>query len=109
MIFAALALSACGSKNAADNSAVGEENAASQTIVTNDVTAIDAATGEAANMAPDVNYTFDESNLENGTNTSNTTATTSNSAATHRPARKAAKPAAADANSVESAPANSAQ
>ena len=103
MIFAALALSACGSKNAADNSAVGEENAASQTIVTNDVTAIDAATGEAANMAPDVNYTFDESNLENGTNTSNNTVS-------HKPpARKAAKAATAETNSVESAPANSAQ
>ena len=101
-IFAALALSACGSKTTADNSAVGEENAASQTIVTNDVTAIDAATGEAANMAPDVNYTLDENNLENGTNTSNT-------AAVHKPSRKAAKPAAAETNSVESAPTNSAQ
>ena len=102
MIFAALALSACGSKNAADNSAVGEENAASQTIVTNDVTAIDAATGEAANMAPDVNYTLDENNLENGTNTSNT-------AAVHKPPRKVTKPAAAETNSVESAPTNTAQ
>ena len=103
MIFAALARSACGSKNAADNSAVGEENAASQTIVTNDVTAIDAATGEAANMAPDVNYTFDESNRENGTNTSNNTVS-------HKPPpRKAARPAVAQTNSVESAPTNSAQ
>lgn len=102
MIFAALALSACGSKNAADNSAVGEENAASQTIVTNDVTAIDAATGEAANMAPDVNYTLDENNLENGTNTANSTAV-------HKPPRKAAKPAAAETNSVESVPTNTAQ
>ena len=102
MIFAALALSACGSKNAADNSAVGEENAASQTIVTNDVTAIDAATGEAANMAPDVNYTFNEANLESGANTSNT-------AAVHKPPRKVTKPAAAETNSVESAPTNSAQ
>jgi len=102
MIFAALALSACGGKNTADNSAVGEENAADQTIVTNDVTAIDAATGEAANMAPDVNYTLDENNLENGTSTSN-------SATAHKPTRKAVKPAAAETNSVESAPANTAQ
>lgn len=102
MIFAALTLSACGSKNGADNSAVGEENAASQTIVTNDVTAIDAATGEAANMAPDVNYTLDENNLENGANTSNSTAV-------HKPARNAAKSAAAESNSVETAPTNSAQ
>ena len=102
MIFAALALSACGSKNAADNSAVGEENAASQTIVTNDVTAIDAATGEAANMAPDVNYTFNEANLESGANTSNT-------AAVHKPSRKATKPQAIESNSVAAAPSNSAQ
>jgi hypothetical protein len=102
MIFAALALSACGSKNAADNSAIAEDNAASQTFVTNDVTAIDAATGEAANMAPDVNYTFDEANLESGTNTSN-------SSAAHKPSRKLAKPAAAESNSVAAAPTNSAE
>ena len=101
IIFASLALAACGSKKTADNSAVGEENAASQTIVTNDVTAIDAATGEAANMAPDVNYTLDESNLENGAATSNTTAA-------HKTLRKSSKPAAADTNPVEAAPTNNA-
>ena len=102
MIFAALALSACGSKNAADNSAIAGDNAASQTIVTNDVTAIDAATGEAANMAPDVNYTFNEANLESGTNTSN-------DSAVHKPSRKATKPQAIESNSVAAAPSNSAQ
>jgi len=102
MIFAALALSACGSKNAADNSAIAGDNAASQTIVTNDVTAIDAATGEAANMAPDVNYTFNEANLASGTNTSN-------GSAVHKPSRKATKPQAIESNSVAAAPSNSAQ
>ena len=102
MIFAALALSACGSKNAADNSAIAGDNAASQTVVTNDVTAIDAATGEAANMAPDVNYTFNEANLESGTNTSN-------GSAVHKPSRKATKPQAIESNSVAAAPSNSAQ
>ena len=103
MICAALILGACGSKNGADNSALAEQNAASQAIVTNDVTAIDAATGEAANMAPDVNYTLDENNLENGTSTSNSTAA-------HKPTRKATKPTAAEAtNSIESAPTNAAQ
>lgn len=102
MIFAALALSACGSKNAADNSALAEDNAASQTVVTNDVTAIDAATGEAANMAPDVNYTFNEANPESGTNTSNSTTV-------HKAARKTIKPAAIESNSVATAPTNSAQ
>jgi hypothetical protein len=53
-------------------------------------------------MAPDVNYTLDENNLENGANTSNSTAV-------HKPARNAAKSAAAESNSVETAPTNSAQ
>lgn len=102
MIFAALALCACGSKTTADNSAVGEETAASQTIVTNDVTAIDAATGEAANMAPDVNYTFNEANLEIGTNASNSTVL-------NKPSHKTTKPAATETNSAETAPVNGAQ
>ena len=97
LICAALSLSACGGKTAADNSAVTEENAAGQTIVTNDVTAIDAATGEAANMAPDVNYAFNAANLESENETSN-------GSVTHRPARKPSKPAAAESNSTESAP-----
>jgi hypothetical protein len=100
LICAALALTACGGKSTAGNSAATEENAASEAVVTNDVTAIDAATGEAANMAPDVNYTLNEANLESGVNTSNTTA------APHKPPRKAAKPAAAATNSVETAPAS---
>lgn len=101
LISAALLVSACGGKNAADNAAVGEENGASETIVTNDVTAIDAATGEAANMAADVNYTLDESNLENGANTANATAP-------RKSARKVVKPAATIANATAaSSPQNS--
>lgn len=63
LICALLVLTACGSKSGEGNLAAGEENAAGEMVVTNDVTAIDAATGEAANMAPDVNYTFNEMNL----------------------------------------------
>jgi hypothetical protein len=33
-----------------------DENLTAENIVSNDVTAIDAATGDAANMAADVNY-----------------------------------------------------
>jgi hypothetical protein len=56
-----LALASCGSDpQAADNSAVAEESDSAATTVGNDVTAIDAATGDAANMAADVNYTVDE-------------------------------------------------
>lgn len=98
----ALALAACGSKKTANQSAVAEENAATETIVTNDVTAIDAATGEAANMAADVNYTFDESNLASDNETN---------AATAKPARKTPKPAskpAAPATGNSSATSNAA-
>jgi hypothetical protein len=99
LICAVLALGACGGKTAAGNSAATEENAAGQSVVTDDVTAIDAATGEAANMAPDVNYSFNEANLASGNDLSNVAA--------HRQSpRKTPKPAAAASNSVEAAPAN---
>ena len=101
LICAMFALTACGGKSAAGNSAATEENAASEAVVTNDVTAIDAATGEAANMAPDVNYTFNEANLASGNDSSN-------QSTTERPARKTPKARAARSNSVETAPANNA-
>ena len=56
----ALALAACGGNQQANNSAVAEETGTTDIGAVNDLTAIDAATGEAANMAADVNYTFDE-------------------------------------------------
>lgn len=101
---ALLALAACGSKSSEGNLAAGEQNAPGEMVVTNDVTAIDAATGEAANMAPDVNYTFNEMNL---------TSTNEGSAAPApgRAPRKTVKPApAAPTNTVatpEPAPAPS--
>lgn len=53
---AALSLASCGGNDTAQEGATGEENVASEVVATNDVTAIDAATGEAANMAADVDY-----------------------------------------------------
>jgi hypothetical protein len=41
-----------------------DQGLAAENIVSNDVTAIDAVTGDAANMAADVNYTA-EVNVEN--------------------------------------------
>ena len=64
ILIAGLALASCGSDNAANNAAVSEESRSAQVTAVNDTTAIDAATGEAADMAADVNYTFDD--LENG-------------------------------------------
>jgi hypothetical protein len=52
----ALGLAACRNNDQADNTMNFDENLAAENIVSNDVTAIDAVTGEAANMAADVNY-----------------------------------------------------
>ena len=49
-------LTACGNKRQADNTLNVDENLAAENIVSNDVTAIDAVTGDASNMAADVNY-----------------------------------------------------
>ncbi|HEY8623635.1 MAG TPA: hypothetical protein VIM74_07190 [Casimicrobiaceae bacterium] len=64
---ASLALTGCGKSQQAGTS----QNSADLTagsIVANDVTAIDAVTGDAANMAADVNYTLDENSLGNESN-----------------------------------------
>jgi hypothetical protein len=64
-----LAVSACGKNQAADNAVAIDANADAENIGSNDTTAIDAATGEDANMAADVNYTVNETdNLSDGNN-----------------------------------------
>jgi hypothetical protein len=66
---AALALSACGNNDQADNTQNVDENLAAENIVSNDVTAIDAVTGDQANMAADVEISNDlDANLEAGLN-----------------------------------------
>jgi hypothetical protein len=74
ILLSALALAACGSNQQANNNAVAEETGASDIGPVNDLTAIDAATGEAANMAADVNYTFDEDMNAAGNESANGTA-----------------------------------
>lgn len=59
---ATLSLAACRNNGQTDNTANIDDNLAAENIVSNDVTAIDAVTGDAANMAADVNYTA-EANL----------------------------------------------
>ena len=46
-----LALAACGNNDQRDNTQNVDENLTAENIVSNDVTAIDAVTGDAANMA----------------------------------------------------------
>jgi hypothetical protein len=61
---AALSLGGCGKGAQTENAASAEEALSAENIVSNDVTAIDAVTGDASNMAADVNYT-EELNVEN--------------------------------------------
>ena len=60
---AALVLTACGNNDQSDNTANVDENLTAENIVSNDVTAIDAVTGDAANMAADVQYTPDANDM----------------------------------------------
>ena len=52
---AALALSACSSNEAANNTMNVDENLLAENVVANDTTAIDATTNMDANMAADAN------------------------------------------------------
>jgi len=51
---AALAVATCGKNAQTDNANVVSDDLTAESIVSNDVTAIDAVTGDAANMASDV-------------------------------------------------------
>ena len=60
---AALTIAACNKDEPAANTTNVDQDLVAQNISANDTTSIDAATGEDANMAADVNYTVNE--LEN--------------------------------------------
>lgn len=61
---ASLALSACGKSDNAGNTQNAADGLTAEKIVANDVTAIDAVTGDAANMAADMNYEALDANLD---------------------------------------------
>jgi len=63
---AALALVGCGRNSRNDDNQVAGENLTAESIVSNDVTAIDAVTGDAANMAADVDMNFGNLNEVGG-------------------------------------------
>jgi hypothetical protein len=64
-VAAALALAACKNNDQVDNTQNVDENLTAENIVSNDVTAIDAVTGDASNMAA-------ESDINDIGNVSNT-------------------------------------
>lgn len=106
---AALTLGACGGGDSAENRAATEQNVTSEIAATNDVTAIDAATGQAANMAADVDYLPDEMNAAEANNNSASAAEPARRpSATRSTARTTSRPPAAEPRASEPAeePAN---
>ena len=92
---AALTLAGCKNNDQIDKTQNTDENLSAESIVSNDVTAIDAVTSDAANMAADVDMNF--GGLQQGA--------ASNEAKPVRPsAEKASAPA--EANSTANATTN---
>jgi len=79
----ALALAACRNSDQSDNVTNADQGLTAESIVSNDVTAIDAVTGADANMAADVNY-LPEPTTGSGGNSATASPTT-----TTRPGRPA--------------------
>jgi len=97
---AALALGGCGNNDQTDKTQNADENLTAENIVSNDVTAIDAVTGDAANMAADVDMNF--GGLEQ-----NGPAAISNESSTKPAKPSAGKPSTpSEANSASNATAN---
>ena len=88
LIAGALALASCGKKDQTDNLQNVDENLTAENIVSNDVTAIDAVTGDAANMAAESD--INDIGAENVINSANM------SSPITPPARRPTKPAVPD-------------
>jgi uncharacterized lipoprotein len=98
-IFAAsavLLLAACGRGDQTGQAQNADESLSAESIVSNDVTAIDAATGDAANMAADVDLNY-------GNLLENNSSTVSNAPAKPTISKPAAKPAPATENVTNAA------
>ena len=104
----ALLLAACGGNGQADNTINADASLSAESFSSNDVTAIDAVTGDSANMAADVNYlpTTDNSTDSNaGTSNSqhrpqSNRSSENNAAAATQPVQNATAPATATANNA---------
>ena len=100
---AALSLSACKNNDQHDNTMNVDENLTAENIVSNDVTAIDAVTGDAANMAADVDMNY--GNLDqNGTGNVSATPKPKPETDSAKGSTSTSKPAPSP---VENTPANS--
>lgn len=101
---AALALAACGKNATSESTQNVDQSLGADNIVANDVTAIDAVTGDAANMAADVDY----NGLDNGLDNALDNAIDNGSGNAAKPAKLRRKPATT-VNSTANAAENAAQ
>ena len=99
---AAIALGGCGKTSQSDTTQNSDDLTAAS-IVSNDVTAIDAVTGDAANMAEDVDMNFGDLE-QNGSSADSNEAKPSHAAPAPAPAKPKATP---EANSTANTTANS--
>ena len=76
---AALAVSACSSKEAANNTMNVDTNMTTENVTTNDTTAVDATSNMGGNMAADANMSMNATDM-NAMNASNTTTNTTKNA-----------------------------
>ena len=76
---AAVAISACSKDEPIANTTNVDQDLATQNVSANDTTSIDAATGEDANMAADVNFTLNETDNLTGNDDSADNASANNS------------------------------
>jgi hypothetical protein len=103
LLSALLMLAACGKNDQANSVQNAGDGLTAQDIVSNDVTAIDAVTGDAANMAADVDVNY-------GGVEDNALETTSGepTAKSARPMRPATRPSTSvDSNAATNSTANS--
>ena len=103
LAFGALFVAACSGNTAANNSAMSGESDDSGVTALNDTTAIDAATGQAANMAADVNYTINEDATNESSNESTTSAKRAPKKAAPSPSDEPDEPGTPDTTTNNSA------
>jgi len=105
---AALALAACGKNATSESTQNVDQSLGADNIVANDVTAIDAVTGDAANMAADVDYNGLDNGLDNALDNAIDNAIDNGSGNAAKPAKLRRKPATT-VNSTANAAENTAQ
>lgn len=86
-----LALSACGKNDQTNSVQNAGDGLTAEEIVSNDVTAIDAVTGDAANMAADVDMNFATA-ADNGSDSSTDQPPAKGARTSHANSKKSASP-----------------